>query len=191
MTPPIPLGLIFSCKTVYNETILQLYSTTQFIFNSTRAMTRFMEKTDKEAKASIRHVELNQIGYNEPLLTVFRFYKLRSDFAFSTACEEMALSFTSLKVLHVTYAILDWPIHLIIGETWSQPLLAFACHGGLEFVNVKLYMSMFKLEVREKVARDLEKEMMHPVAYQIREDERLARELAGPVKATKILRLII
>ncbi|RJE18919.1 hypothetical protein PHISCL_08737 [Aspergillus sclerotialis] len=187
---PIPIGLIFSCKRIYNETVLQLYWTTQFIFNTTNSMTRFLRTTSKDAQANIRHVELNQIMYNEPRFTEFRYYKLRSDLAWSMACEEMALNFTSLKVLHVDLAILDWPIRLVVGESWSEPLLYFGRGHGLEFANVKLSMTMFNEEKLKAAALAVEKEIMNPVAYQTREDERLARELAGPVR-TKILRLII
>lgn len=188
---PLPRGLIFSCRIVYSETILQLYWTTQFIFNSTKAMDMFLGSVSKDALAEIRHIELNQGMYNEPRLTDFRYYKLRSDLSWSLACEEMSLTMTSLKVLHVDLTIRDWPIRLEIGESWSQPLLFFGGDDGLESANIKLRMSMFDAEVRERVARALEKELMNPKAYQIREDERLARELAGQVKASKILRLII
>lgn len=187
---PIPMGLIFSCKQIYNETVLQLYWTTQFIFNTTNSMTRFLRITSKDAQANIRHVELNQVMYNEPQVTIFRYYKLRSDLAWSAACEEMALNFTSLNVLHVDLAILDWPIRLVVGESWSEPLLYFGRSQKLEFANVKLSMAMFDETKLKEAALAVEKEIMNPVAYQIREDERLARELEGPVQ-TKILRLII
>src|SRR5699024_5380165 len=105
---------------------------------------------------------------NEPTLTDFRYYKLRSDLSWSLACEEMSLTMASLKVLHVDLTIRDWPIHLEIGESWAQPILFFGGGDGLDSANITLRMSMFGADVREKVARVLEKELMNPKTYQIR-----------------------
>ena len=187
---PLPMGLIFSCKRIYNETILLLYWTTQFIFNTTKSMVRFLGTTSKDAQANIRHVEINQTMYNEPHFTEFRYYKLRSDLSWSMVCEKMASNFTSLKTMHVFLEIMDWPIRLKVGESWAQPLLFFGRSKNLEFVNVNLGMPMFNEDQLKAAELAVEKGMMNPVAYQIREDERLARELEGPIKA-RILKLII
>ncbi|KAF7596160.1 hypothetical protein BBP40_003059 [Aspergillus hancockii] len=184
-------NLVFTCQTIYSETILLLYSTTQFIFNSTNSMVRFLKTTSKDTQAAIQHVELNHIMYNEPRLTAFRPYKIRSDIAWYNVCDDMAEAFSSLKVLHVKIAIYDWPIRLEVGELWSMPLLLFGHHnGGLDFVNIQLQMRRFKNERLQTVARALEQKMMKPRMFQIREDGRLAKELAGPIKAKSVLRLV-
>lgn len=109
----LPLALMFTCKQIHNETLFLLCSTTQFIFNSTRAVVRFLSITDKSAQSAIRHVELNHHMYNEPHLLAFRVFKHRSDFAWYLACEAISDAFTSLRILHVDMTIRDCQ------STWS------------------------------------------------------------------------
>ncbi|KAB8067655.1 hypothetical protein BDV29DRAFT_163146 [Aspergillus leporis] len=188
----LSFNLVFTCRAIYCETILLLYSTTQFIFNSTNSIVLFLKTTSKDAQAAIRHVELNHIMYNEPRLTAFRTYKIRSDIAWYNACDDMAEAFSSLKVLHIKVAIYDWPIRLEVSELWSIPLLLFGHHdGGLDYAEVQLQMRRFEDEKLKAVARALEQKIMEPKTFQIREDERLARKLGGPVKAKSALRLVI
>ncbi|PLB36677.1 uncharacterized protein BDW47DRAFT_132673 [Aspergillus candidus] len=191
----LPMALIFTCRSIYSDTILLLYANTQFVFTTTNAIARFIKITPADAQASIRHVELRHIMYNEPRLTEFRIYKARSDMAFYLACEDMALAFKSLRVLHVDMRIYDWPIRLEIGELWSLPLLFFGGEGGtgikLDEANIRLRMVMFSDETLRRVARDLEQRMMGPVKFQVREDERLARELHMLGRKAKVLRLVM
>lgn len=187
---PFPMGLIYSCRAIYVETVLQLYLKTQFIFNSTKTVARFLKTTKRYAQASIQHVELNHVMYNEPRLTEFRYYKLRSDMAWYMVCDEMSLYFKSLKVLYATMTVWDWPIRLEVGERWSLPLLFFGRDNGVEYVNVKLDMAMFNEKKLKDASAAMEEKMMNPKTYQIREDAKMARELAGPVK-TKVLKLVI
>ncbi|GAB1204615.1 hypothetical protein APSETT445_003271 [Aspergillus pseudonomiae] len=143
-------------------------------------------------QAAVRHVELSHIMYNEPRLMAFRTFKIRSDIAWYIACDEMASACVSLKVLHVRLAIYDWPIRLKIGEPWSMPLLLFGHYdGGLDYAGVQLQMKRFQDDKLRSVARALEQKMMKPKMFQIREDERLAKELMGPIKAKKILKLVV
>ncbi|KAF7620158.1 hypothetical protein AFLA_005470 [Aspergillus flavus NRRL3357] len=142
--------------------------------------------------AAIRHVELNHIMYNEPRLTEFRPFKIRSDIAWYNACEEMASACVSLKVLHVRLAIYDWPIRLEIGELWSMPLLLFGHYdGGLDYAGIQLQMRRFQDDKLRTVERALEQTMMKPKMFQIREDERLSKELMGPIKAKKVLKIVV
>lgn len=184
------MPLIFTCKSIYRDTILQLYWTTQFVFRTTRSIARFLKTTSKPSQASIQHLELFQTMYNEPRLTEFRPYKTQSDMAFYMVCDAMAARFTSLNYLHIEMNIWDWPIRLEIGERWSWPLLLFGESGGVQAVNVRLRMGMFAEEELQAVAEGLERKLMVKKAWQIREDERLARELAGPVKM-RVLRVVI
>ena len=122
----------------------------------------------------------------------FRTFKIRSDIAWYIACDEMASACVSLKVLHVRLAIYDWPIRLKIGEPWSMPLLLFGHYdGGLDYAGVQLQMKRFQDDKLRSVARALEQKMMKPKMFQIREDERLAKELMGPIEAKKILKLVV
>ncbi|KAE8145214.1 hypothetical protein BDV25DRAFT_170685 [Aspergillus avenaceus] len=189
--PSPMINLVFSCRTIYCETVLLLYSTTQFVFNSTNTVKRFLKTTTADAQSVVHHVELNHTMYNEPHLMEFREYKIRSDIAWYDACDQMAASFSTLKVLHIKLAINDWPIRLELGELWSMPLLQFAHYdGGLDYTGVQLQMKMFKDEKLRAVSRALEKKIMNPKKFQIREDEEMAWELMKSVKATKALRVI-
>lgn len=187
---PLPIGLVLSCRTVYRETVLQLYAQTHFVFNTTKTVSRFLRTTTRDTQACITHIELNHVMYNEPRLTEFRYFKLRSDMAWYLACEEMALRLSGLRVLHVRLTVHDWPIRLVVGERWSLPLLFFGRDGGLDYVAVKLRVGMFAEEKVREAERGLEERIMGPRRWEIREDERLARELTGPVK-TRVLRLVI
>ncbi|KAE8378221.1 hypothetical protein BDV26DRAFT_261996 [Aspergillus bertholletiae] len=153
---------------------------------------RFLRTTSKDHQIAIRHVELNHIMYNEPRLTAFRIFKTRSDISWYNACDDMASAFPSLKVLHARLAIYDWPIRLEIGELWSMPLLLFGHYdGGLDYADIQLQMNRFQHAKLRTVAHALEQKMMKPKMFQIREDERLAKELTGPIKAKKILRITV
>ncbi|PLN78313.1 hypothetical protein BDW42DRAFT_202228 [Aspergillus taichungensis] len=191
----LPMTLIFTCRSIYLDTILLLYANTQFVFATTNAMTRFIKITPSDAQAAIRHVELKHIMYNEPRLTEFRIYKARSDMAFYLACEDMALAFKGLRVLHVDMRIYDWPIRLEIGELWSLPLLFFGRESGtgtdIDEASVRLRMVMFSDEALQIIARGLEERIMGPEKFQIREDERLARKLHVLGRKTKVLRLVM
>lgn len=185
---PLALALVFSCKEIYRETLLFQYSTTQFVFTSSKTIRSFLEKTNPEAQGAIRHLELNHVMYNEPRLTAFRWCKDRSDMAWYLACHGMAYNFASLRELHLNLAVWDWPIRLELGERWALPPLFFGrYHGGLEYADVKLSMGMFKKEKLENVARQLEKAMMTPEAYQRKEDARVAKEKTSQLKAKHIL----
>ncbi|BDD56550.1 hypothetical protein MPDQ_002832 [Monascus purpureus] len=185
----LPLALMFTCEEIHCETLFLLYSTTQFVFNSTRAVVRFLRVTDKSAQSAIHHVELNHHMYNEPHLLAFSVFKHRSDFAWYLACEAMSDAFTSLRILHVGMTIRDWPIHLELDECWTFPLINFA-RKNLDYADIKLHMVMFKQERLDAIARMIEKEIMKPTAFQMKDDARIAREKAGKVKALKSLRLV-
>ncbi|RHZ67895.1 uncharacterized protein CDV56_102369 [Aspergillus thermomutatus] len=188
--PPLPIALLLTCRSIYRDTLCLFYSRMQFIFNTTRTVMRFLKITQKEAQMAIQHIELNHTMYSEPALLNFRWYKCMSDMAWYNACDDLTVYCKSLLVLHIDMNIRDWPISLQVGERWSLPLLAFARYGPrLDWVDIRLHMGSFKQDKLEKVAREIEEQIMDPTAFQMREDERLAKELAGPVKA-KVLRLV-
>lgn len=188
--PAIPSALVYTCRDIYRETVLFLYSNTQFVFRSTKAINIFLKNTPIVAQNAIRHLELNYIGYNEPRLTEFRKFKIRSDMTWYLACSAMAQNFTSLRVLHLHITIWDWPMKLDLKERWAIPLLVFARKGGLEYVDAILRMHMFNNDQLQEAARKLEKALMNPKTYQIKDDRRLAMQLQGPAKAGKVLNII-
>ncbi|GKZ83636.1 hypothetical protein AnigIFM56816_008731 [Aspergillus niger] len=176
---PVPIGLVFTCRSIYCETLWWLYSTTQFVFTSTKTMNRFFNIIPSEVQPAIRHVEINQEMHSEPSLTEHRIHKVRSDWAFTMACENLVKCCSGLRVLYIYFRIRDWPMNLEIGETWSLPMMAFAEYkGGLDIVNINLDMPRFGLQKLKSMAKTLEKRFMKPRAFQIREDERMARELS-------------
>ncbi|KAL4919372.1 hypothetical protein BDW62DRAFT_217009 [Aspergillus aurantiobrunneus] len=186
----------FVSKQTYYDTICLLYACTQFVFTSPKCISRFLEKAPKQAQAAIEHIELHHTMYNEPSLHKFRELKLRSDKNWYLLCERISVNFAALSVLHVDMSVFDAPIELEVGESWSLPILALGRgkwrvgNGALRFARVNLTSGQFEDEKVRSVERQLEKELMDSAAMQLREDERLARELAGPVKASKVLRLV-
>lgn len=191
--PSLPFGLVFSCKSIYHETLLLLYSRMQFVFNSSNAIKRFLQTVPSDAQTVIRHVEINQLMYSEPSLTRFRHWKELSDRTFIRTSHAMSEALTSLRILHVNYKIRDWPIRLTSDERWAVPLLFFcAGHDGrLEYARITLDNPRIKHDKLEKAAKELERRMTKPEAFQMREDARLARELSGPIKAAKVLRIVL
>ncbi|EAW11814.1 uncharacterized protein ACLA_005700 [Aspergillus clavatus NRRL 1] len=187
---PIPFALLLTCRSMYRDTLCLFYARTQFIFNTTRTLARFLKITNQDAQLAVQHVELNHVMYSEPALLHNRWWKAMSDMAWYNACDDLRVYCKSLKVLHVDMSIRDWPIDLIVGELWSLPLLAFARYGPvMDWVDIRLHMPRFQEDKLAEAARELEEKIMKHTAFQIRRDERLARELAGPVKA-KVLRLV-
>ncbi|KAL4963542.1 uncharacterized protein BDV14DRAFT_201730 [Aspergillus stella-maris] len=190
------LNLPFVCKQSYNDTLCLLYACTQFKFTSPKCVSRFLWKTPVPALAAVNHIELVHTMYNEPTLTKFRDIKLRADKGWYELCERISLTLKALEVVHVNMAIHSGPIELEVGESWSQPILALGrgkvnggTGGALRFVRVILRSDRVEAQKLFDVGKELERELMNPVAMQIREDERLAREMQGLQKAREGLRL--
>lgn len=170
---------------------MHLYANMQFVFNSTRALDRFLHTASAQEQEVIQHIELNHTMYNEPRLLGFRVFKHRSDLAWYCACEDLAVACKSLKVLHISMKIWDWPIHLELGERWSWPLLVFERFGNkVDFASVALQMCKFEEEKLKEMSREVEKRLMRSEAWQAREDERMTREVNGKVKANRVLRVV-
>lgn len=188
-----PLGLFFSCKAVYLETMFHLYSNTQIVLTSVRTVHDFLRKTNPIAKTAIRHIELYHEMYNEPALTQHRIHKERSDYSWYLACQDLSTSLTSLSAVHIHLRICDWPIKLSLDELWAKPVLLFGADGGLDYAEIQLSMDMFRKPNLEEVAKQVEKAIMKPNSFQIKEDMKLALELQGsegPVKARKALTIV-
>ncbi|KAI9370484.1 hypothetical protein BJX61DRAFT_88064 [Aspergillus egyptiacus] len=189
------LSLPFTCKQSYNDTVCLLYAATQFVFPSPKTLSRFLDSVSSQAQAAITHVELKHSMYNEPRLTQFREIKLRSDRNFYVLCERITKACEGLSVLHIKLAVFDAPIMLEVGEQWSLPILAFAKlrrdnKRGLRFARVRLECNQFADGVLRCAEQELVRELMDPVAVQVREDEKMARDMSGVVKAMKVLRVV-
>ncbi|KAL4911604.1 hypothetical protein BDW74DRAFT_10635 [Aspergillus multicolor] len=186
----------FVSKLFYNDTLCMLYECTQFAFANTKCVYKFLSRTPKCAQAAIKHIELHHTMYNEPSSLAHREIKLRSDKNWYSLCAKISLTFDALSVLHVDMWVICPSASLEVGEPWSLPLLALGRREGkgkqkgLQFVKIQLRSPRFADVKLEHVARQLEAEMTNPIAMQIREDESIARELAGPVRAGKVLRLV-
>lgn len=91
-------------------------------------------------------------------------------------------------MLHIDICIRDWPIDLEIGEPWSLPLMRFADYKDrLVFVGIRLQTGRANAKELNEVAKALKKRFMKPLLFQLREDERLARELKGAVKTEGVI----
>ncbi|KAL3477860.1 hypothetical protein BJX99DRAFT_257030 [Aspergillus californicus] len=190
------LSIPMVSKQAYGDTICLVYANTQFVFESLKPLSRFLSTTPKQAQAVITHLELGHIMYNEPSLTKFRDIKLRSDRNLYMLCESVANAFDDLSVLHVNLGVYDAPIQLRVGEGWSLPILAFGRRKrqrgekGLMFARVRLTCFQFPVDKVRRVEREVEKQLMDPIYLQLREDEMMAREMSGPMKAMKVLRVV-
>ncbi|KAL4880024.1 hypothetical protein BJY04DRAFT_84969 [Aspergillus karnatakaensis] len=198
------LSIPFVSKKSYVETICLLYECTQFVFSSPKCVALFLKNAPKQAQAVIQHIELKHMMYNEPTLTAFRDFKFRGDRNWYSLCERVVNNFSALKVVHIDVSVHDAPISLELGEAWSLPILAFQKAkgkaekkekengvGALDFARVRLRTKQFPKEVVRKAQRQLEEKLMDPIVLQMREDERLARQLAGGnPKAIRVLTLV-
>jgi hypothetical protein len=161
-SPPLPLGLVFSCEKIYCETVLYLYTNTQFVFSSTKPMRDFLSRTPQKSLAMIRHLELNYDMYSEPQYTEFRVFKFRSDLAWHLACHRMSWALKSLRELYLNLTIRDWPIKLELYEQWALPALGFGEGRILDYVSVQLRARVSKQEQLQRVASMLEKAIKDP-----------------------------
>ncbi|KAL2866763.1 uncharacterized protein BJX67DRAFT_381691 [Aspergillus lucknowensis] len=187
-------ALLFTSSRTAAEIMGLVYASTQFVFTSPKAIARFLKTIPAIAKSAINHVELKYTMYNEPRLSRFREIKLRSDRNWFMACRDIADRFPELNVLHVELGVFEAPIDLQIGEPWSLPVLAFQGKGkeggGLRFMQMKVKCNNFSEGEKRNVERDIEKLLMDPIAYQMREDAKLARELNEPVRGLSVLKLV-
>ncbi|KAL4866382.1 hypothetical protein BDV12DRAFT_135694 [Aspergillus spectabilis] len=200
---PTQLSLPFVSRQSYMDTLCLLYDSTQFVFTSPKCLSSFLKNVPKQAQEVIRHIELKHTMNNEPTLSRFRELKFRGDRNWYSLCGRIVTSFTALKVVHIDLGVFDAPIALEIGESWSLPILVLqkvkgqagkkreGGKGALDFARVRLRSGQFSKEAVRKVERQLEMELMDPVKVQMRKDEKLARQLAGNRKATKVLRLVV
>lgn len=133
----LPLGLVFSCKSIYNETIFQLYKHTCFTFDTTKALRRFLQKVSPEAKAVIQHVQLKHIFHNRTHLGSNKIWQLKSNAAWKAVCQRMADEFTSLRRLYIEVTV-PRTARLTVDEPWCEPYLTFCGpdgNGRLEWVH--------------------------------------------------------
>ncbi|KAL6233870.1 hypothetical protein BDW75DRAFT_231580 [Aspergillus navahoensis] len=146
---------------LYRDNLCLLYDCTQFVFASSKCSS------------------------STSSFSIPRKLKLRSDENWYLLCERITLDLKALRIVLVDSTVFDAPFELEVGESVRD-----GRSKGAADHEVQLKSSRSKDERLRDVERQLEKEMTNLVAVQIREDERLARELAGPEKAGAVLRLI-
>lgn len=136
------VGLVFSCKSIYNETILSLYERTCFTFDTTKALRRFLRKSSPEAKAVIQHAQLIHTIPNRTHDKRNEKWQLISNTAWKSACQRMAEDLTSLR--HLSIEVTVYPeTALTMDEPWCEPYLSFCGPDGkgrLEWVQIVVSM---------------------------------------------------
>ena len=60
----------------------------------------------------------------------------------------------------------------------------------MDFASVRLEMGRFGEEVLRSVATEVERRVMVPERFRVREEEREARRARGDVKASRVLKLV-
>jgi hypothetical protein len=139
----LPVGLVFSCKSIYNETILYLYEHTCFTFDTTKALRRFLRKASPEAKAVIQHVQLKHTIHNRTHDKRNEKWELISNAAWKSACQRMAQDLTSLRFLSIEVTVYP-ATALTMDEPWCEPYLSFCGPDGkgrLEWVHIVVSMN--------------------------------------------------
>lgn len=127
---PIPVGLMFSCKKIYQETTTMLHAKTTFVFSTIKGLRFFLHKVAIPAKESTRSIEINHEQYG----TLMRerkdlWCKERFDYRFYLECEKAANDFKALRELKVDLWVKDYPAVLNIEADWAAPFLLFAGKG--------------------------------------------------------------
>jgi hypothetical protein len=136
----LPVGLVFSCKSIYNETILYLYEHTCFTFDTTKALRRFLRKTSAEAKAVIQHVQLIHENHNRTHDKRNEKWQLISNAAWKSACQRVAEDLTSLCHLSIEVTVSPTTA-LTMDDPWCEPYLSFCGPDGkgrLEWVDARV-----------------------------------------------------
>lgn len=156
----VPFGLVLASRQIYKETVCYLYSNTQFVFNSSKALKRFVLKPRCACQAYVHSMELNRVVNGEPRLTFFRKFKLKGDIQWERICRVISWSFPGLKELYFDVDIHDWPIKLRLDEDWAMPILCFSEKKKVDHAEVKLRMRMFDDDTVKTVAGKLERKLM-------------------------------
>lgn len=103
-----PMGPDLLCKSIYSETLLMLYSATQFVFKGIRSVLRFLETVSPAAIAVIRHVELPSEFYNKPKVALNPRNKDAIDRALKEVYSRFEKDSKSLQVLYMQdFLVLD------------------------------------------------------------------------------------
>lgn len=121
-TLPLSPGLLFKCKSIYKEALLQFYAHMEFVFATARSALRFLDTVSPQAKAAIRHIELRHTTIGEIWSCMEKNEdREASDERWAMACKRMAQEFTSLHCLHI-HEVIDMED---IYEPWAAPYLNF------------------------------------------------------------------
>jgi hypothetical protein len=195
---PIPLGLMFSCRQIYQEVTTLLYSSTTFAFQHSKALRRFLDIVPTLAKASIRSIEIYHTQYGHPHWTKDVRFKEHHDFRFYMLCEKAVNQFTYLRQLRVDLAVHDYPVKLHLNTDWAAPWLLFG-GKGLVKTDVDLSVVTHDEKLVNACAKILEREMLSDEAKKAwyveddmkRAEEKLKRKMEKrALPKTKILKVV-
>lgn len=152
-------GLVMASKQIYKETVFYLYSNTQFVFCSSKALKRFVLMSRCACQAYINSMEIHRAVNGEPRLTFFRKFKFKGDIHWEKMCRVISWTFPGLKELYFNLDIHDWPIKLTLDEYWARPILFFS-EKGVDFAKVNLRMGMFDESTVKAVEEKIERKLM-------------------------------
>ncbi|KAJ5577868.1 uncharacterized protein N7459_006832 [Penicillium hispanicum] len=114
MSPP-PLGLMLSCKSIYQDTLCYFYANTHFVFTSAKGIHAFLNSINPRAREVIRFVEIDCIEYKMPHRPRHIIWKKKSDEAWLRALTRISDELPFMKVLHLRVTIFSDPLE----EAWG------------------------------------------------------------------------
>ncbi|PGG96463.1 hypothetical protein AJ80_09825 [Polytolypa hystricis UAMH7299] len=121
-------NLLLVCRQLHFETVIYLYSMTEFVISTPKAARRFLKVVPLSSQRAINSLGIGYSTHGEPNLTEFRKYKVRADNNWARLCEQMAENF-SLEQLCVRMCIRDWPIPFDLTDDWAKGPLCFMGRG--------------------------------------------------------------
>lgn len=116
---------MLSCRSIYTETLLQLYANMKFVFVSSGSAARFLETVTPAAKAAIRHIELRHVTFERFGSPTRQVKTTEGDEAWRMVCERMVREFTSLRTLRIREVVDVNSDFIQVGEAWSTPYFYF------------------------------------------------------------------
>lgn len=123
-----PINLMQTCTSIYHECMPFFYQRTQFVFDRTKVLRRFLSTVSVDAKAAIRHVELHHIMQNHPKFGGENnlLWKQRSDAGWMRTCNRLVADCSNLQVLHSTTMLSEEALADIVNPG-GDPSLFLVC----------------------------------------------------------------
>jgi hypothetical protein len=192
-----PIGLLQSCRKVYQEAMPVFYSKTTPCFDHIKSVHKFLNRVPPAGLCNIRSLRLEISEYGEPRLTKDRRWKSKQTERWTTTCERIVRSLTSLECLELDLRLATWPMTLSPDAKWTAPLMILR-GDGLHLVRLTLRHHMFNETRLGMVARRIEDRMMTETGREERDvrealqainemEEQARQKAASPPRAKKVL----